>query len=120
MKSRGTRNAVIATYESRASADVAFHALRRAGLDVTRLAVQGGSLSIEEQAKRLAVVGVPPRRAVTYEHAVKRGKFLVLVGGSARGIGQACALLGTTGPSQLTAYAPNNGEAATAAIQYRL
>ena len=75
-ESRTPKGSVVATYESRAGAEAALRALRDGGLDV-------------KQAKR----------------DVKSGKFLVLAGGSAQEIGRACALLGTTGPSELIANA---------------
>lgn len=74
MTGRLPEHAVVAMYESRAGAVIAFNALRDAGLDMNRLTID-----------------------------VQLGKFLVLAGGSAPVIGQACALLGATGPSRLAA-----------------
>jgi hypothetical protein len=105
VESRIARSTVVATYESRAGAEVAFNALRFAGLDVNPLTILGRAFSHEEQALRLTSAGIPAKRAVTYERDVKSGKFLVLAGGSAQEIGRACALLGTTGSSELTANA---------------
>jgi hypothetical protein len=101
MDRRIPKSTVVATYESRAGAQIAFNALRDAGLDVGRLTILGTAFSTEEQLLRF----IPAKRAETYERNVKSGKFLVLAGGSAKEIGRACALLGTTGPSELTANA---------------
>jgi hypothetical protein len=103
MESRTPRSTVVATYESRAGAEVAFKALRDAGLGVHPLTILG--ISTEEQALRFTATGIPANKAVAYEHDLKFGKFLVVAGGSAQEIGRACALLGTTGPSELTANA---------------
>ena len=92
-------------YESRTGAEIAFNALRDAGLDVSRLTILGEAFSSEEPAFGLTATGIPARRVVIYERDVKSGKFLVLAGGSAHVIGQACAVLGTTGPSRLNAHA---------------
>jgi hypothetical protein len=105
MKSRTSGNAVVAMYESRQGAEVAFKALRDAGLDVHPLTIVAKTFSAEEQALRFTAIGIPTRKLVTYERDVRSGKFLVLAGGSAHVIGRACALLGTTGPSRLTAHA---------------
>ncbi len=103
VESRTPRSTVVAIYESRAGAEVALIALRQEGLDVNLLTVLG--ISTEEQALRFTATGIPANRAVTYARDVKSGKFLVLAGGSAQEIGRACALLGATGPSELTASA---------------
>ena len=105
MESRRPKSTVVATYESRTGAEVAFNALRDAGLDVKQLTILGMTFSTEEQALRLTAGGIPVKRAKTYERDVESGKFLVLAGGSAQEIGRACALLGATGPSELTANA---------------
>jgi hypothetical protein len=105
MDSRTPRSTVIATYESRAGAELAFHALRDAGLDVSPLTIFGMAHSSEDQARQFLATGIPAKRAVTYEREVKSGRFLVLAGGSAVEIGRACAVLGRTGPSELTANA---------------
>jgi hypothetical protein len=105
MESRTPKSTVVAIYESRAGAEVAFHALQAGGLDIKQLTILGMAFSTEEQALRFTADGIPAKRADTYERDVKSGKFLVLAGGSAQEIGRACALLGTTGPSELTANA---------------
>jgi hypothetical protein len=105
MESCPPRNAVVAMYESRARAQVAFNALQDAGLDINQWMTRGRTFSAEEQGLRFAATGIPARTAVTYERDVQAGKFLVLAGGSAHEIGRACALLGTTGPTRLTAHA---------------
>jgi hypothetical protein len=92
-------------YESRAGAEVAFNALRDARLDVNQLTILCKPFSTEEPSLGFTATGIPAKRAVTYEREVKSGKFLVLADGSAHVIGRACALLGTTGPSRLTAHA---------------
>jgi hypothetical protein len=104
MKSGIPGHAVVAMYESHSGAEVAFNALRDAGLDVDGLTIVGRFFSAEEQALGFKATGIPATRLVTYERDVKSGKFLVLAGGSAHVIGQVCALLGTTGPSRLTAH----------------
>jgi hypothetical protein len=105
MESRTPKSTVIAIYESRAGAEVAFDALRAGGLDVNQLTILGRAFSAEEQALWFIADGIPAKKAETYERDVKSGKFLVLAGGSAQEIGRACALLGATGPSELTANA---------------
>jgi hypothetical protein len=92
-------------YESRAEAEVAFNALRNAGLDVNQVTILCTAFATEEHSLRFSATGIPAKRAVSYERDVKSGKFLVLADGSAHGIGRACALLGTTSPSRLTAHA---------------
>jgi hypothetical protein len=103
MKSRIPGHAVVAMYESQTGAEIAFNALRDAGLDVDGLTIVG-RFSAEEQALGFRATGIPATKLVAYESDVKSGKFLVLAGGSAHVIGQVCALLGKTGPSRLTAH----------------
>jgi hypothetical protein len=105
MESCTPKSTVVAVYESRAGAEVAFNALRFAGLDVHPLTILGTAFSSEEQTPHFTDTGIPAKKAVTYERDVKSGKFLVLAGGSTQEIGRACALLGMTGPSALTANA---------------
>jgi hypothetical protein len=105
MQSRIAEHAVVAMYESHTGAEIAFNALRDAGLDVNRLTIVGKPVSADEQALQLNATGIPSRRLVAYERDVRCGKFLVLAGGSAQVIGRACAVLGRTGPSRLTAHA---------------
>jgi hypothetical protein len=105
MESPTSRNTVVATYESRAGAEVAFNTLREAGLDVNPLTILGTAVSAEEQAIRLTATGISAKKVMTYGRDVSSGKFLVVAGGSARVIGRVCALLGTTGPSRLAAHA---------------
>jgi hypothetical protein len=98
-------HAVVAMYESLGGASIAFHALREAGLDTRQLTIVGQKPSSHRQLRWFHVAGVPASRIATHENDVKSGKFLLLAGGTADMIGLACALLGKTGPSRLTAYA---------------
>jgi hypothetical protein len=98
-------HAVVAMYESLMGATIAFNALREARLDANQLTLVGEAFSGKERRLGFQEVGIPTRRAVNYEDDVKSGKFLVLIGGSADVIGRACALLGKTCPSRLTAHA---------------
>ena len=66
-------------------------------------AVLGGTVGVFGAA--LTSIGVPEDAVVRYELAVKAGKFLVLVRGSADMIEHAHGVLKLTGASELTAHA---------------
>lgn len=67
-------------------------------------AALGGAVGV--LAGALASIGIPEDSVVKYELEVKSGRFLVLARGSADIVEHARAVLGMTGPLQLTAHAP--------------
>ena len=69
MESCTPKSTVVAVYESRAGAEVAFNALRFAGLDVHPLTILGTAFSSEEQTPHFTDTGIPAKKAVTYERS---------------------------------------------------
>ncbi|MGA2449085.1 MAG: permease [Polyangiaceae bacterium] len=67
------------------------------------VAALGGAAGVLGAA--LTSIGIPKDSVVKYELAVKGGKFLVLVRGTADVVEHARSVLGSTAPWQLTAHA---------------
>jgi hypothetical protein len=87
------RTAVVASCDSRTSAEAAVLALHHEGLDIECLSIDGNPLPTEQHVL----------------DSVKAGEFLVLVHGTTEMIEHAHAVLGTTGSSQLTTDAADYG-----------